>query len=55
MIYVKSYDEARFEAINLLSTYDCNIENLTIIHSPSKYGDWQVDYNTFKENESEEW
>ena len=47
MIYVNSYEEAKLEAIHLLSAFDCEIKNLTIINSPSKYGNWQIDYNNF--------
>ena len=47
MIYVNSYEEAKLEAIHLLSAFDCKIKDLTIINAPSKYGDWQIDYNIF--------
>ena len=54
MIYVNSYRDARLEAIHLLSVFDCQIKNLTICHEPSKYGNWQIDYDTFAEGEDED-
>ena len=53
MIYCKSYDEARLEAINLLFHYDCRIKTITISSDNSKLEHWPftVDYEDFSEEE----
>lgn len=52
MIYCNSYDEAKLEAIHLISDYDNCIKNL-VIEYDKRHG-WYVEYMEYKPEEREE-
>lgn len=51
MIHCDTYDEAKLEAIHLLSTWDCEITKIKIYYS-EEYTDWIVETLSFTEEEN---